>query len=246
MDIPSNVGTFGCHVIMSYLVQKTIHRRRASDLLDGVADENGRYTDRMMSILEHWETMCALEEPGSLANMPGLMRFDSSAVLKMVYVRLVADYAPGRRCFDVLFDRDIVDQMCAVQPLRRGPGTCKAALQACLALKLPAQLGFKMVARTKFRVWSVQHPISYFECALFLSQWISAMSDAHDATREEEQVLRMLREVIEQTGGRGAADGTSAAAAFFGSGPSRSILILQRCGVSHLSWLVSYACTVSP
>ncbi|KEF61167.1 uncharacterized protein A1O9_02732, partial [Exophiala aquamarina CBS 119918] len=57
-----------------------------------------------------------------------------------------------------------------MEPIRRNSYKTRAVLYACLALKVPVNLGFEVTAKTKSWIWSVQHALSYFECALLLSK----------------------------------------------------------------------------
>ncbi|KAF2190359.1 hypothetical protein K469DRAFT_699978 [Zopfia rhizophila CBS 207.26] len=79
---------------------------------------------------------------------------------------------------------------------QRGPDMATAALQASLALHIPAQFGFKVIFRASFWFWSVQYALSCFECALLLSRWLRGLERAENVSPNEREVKIMVEQII--------------------------------------------------
>lgn len=159
--VPSNLGMFGCHVLISYLAQRIILFRRSC-----TRDSPGFHDTRnyFLRLLKRWQIMWENEPESTLSpeNPHGPILFNCTAILRVAYIRLVSDYSPVREAFSTCSEYQVAKTLEAMEVPRREPETTRAVLQACLALRIPAQLGFKVVARTSFWVWSVQHSLSYF------------------------------------------------------------------------------------
>ncbi|KAL3488064.1 hypothetical protein BJX62DRAFT_240429 [Aspergillus germanicus] len=197
--IPSQISTFGCHIIISCLVQRIILFRK---VFPDPADEHYKPTfSRFLRALRRWQQVWEREPSASLSpNSPhGPMLFNSTALLRLAYMRLVADYSLVRNEFSWCDSISSIERsISSACTLERGSDATRAALHACLALRVPAQLGFNVVARTSFWVWSVQHAVCYFECALVLSQWLLcfATEGAASISPEEWKVIDLVQQVL--------------------------------------------------
>src|ERR1700744_463281 len=147
---PTNIGMFGCHVIISTLLQKImLFRRSCSNNDPGFLETRLHY----IRVLRRWQTMWEQEPEASLSpdHPRGPILFNCTALLRVVYIRLVADYAPVRASFGFCESMDqIENRLKWMEPLQQSPQTTRAVLQACLALRIPVHLGFEVVARTSF------------------------------------------------------------------------------------------------
>lgn len=196
---PPNIGTFACHLIISFLLQKIImsHRAQISDGAEALPmrDEFAKLLSRWQQIFKH------ISSSGSPPDDPREpMLFNSTAISRIAYIRLASDFSHVRRSFGVCPEEQVVELIKSTTPPSRGSATTRAALQACLALRTPTQLGFQVVARTSFWFWSVQHSLSYFECALFLSKWVQSVSSIQDLSVDEQKVLRLLKQLTRASG----------------------------------------------
>lgn len=199
LPVPSNIGMFGCHVLISFLVQKVIlFRRSCPTNSPGFCDTRNYF----LRVLKRWQLMWENEPESTLSpeNPHGPILFNCTAILRVAYIRLVSDYSPAREVFSVGSEEQVARTLGLIALPRREPEATRAALQACLALRIPAQLGFKVVARTSFWVWSVQHALSYFECAVFLSKWCQGAADTDDLSDDERGVISLVEQIIGATG----------------------------------------------
>ncbi|KAF5249996.1 hypothetical protein FOXYS1_14958, partial [Fusarium oxysporum] len=126
--------------------------------------------------------------------------FNSTALLRVAYIRLAADYSPIRNRFATcISDIDIAAAIGHMKPLTRDVHTYKAVMQACQALRVPVGLGFTVICRSAFWTWSVQHALSYFECALMLWQWLNMAQSATDLTADEIKILDMVEQLVDSS-----------------------------------------------
>lgn len=198
LPVPSRIGMFGCHVIISAILQKIMFLQRSVNQQDSEASE---IRQRFLRVLRRWQLMWESEPEASLApdHPRGPILFNCTAILRLAYIRLVANYAPVRRAFTVfVLPDEISSRIDTLRCPRRDKATAMAALQACLALRIPAHLGFKVIARTSFWGWSVQHALSYFECALLLSQWLQNTENvpAEDQSADERSIINMVEQIL--------------------------------------------------
>lgn len=200
LPVPSNIGMFGCHVLISLLTQKIILFRKCCVKDSAVFQDSRNY---FLHLLRRWQIMWEKEPESTLSpeNPHGPILFNCTAILRVAYIRLVSDYSSVREAFSVSSEEQVGKALEMMELPRREPETTKAALQACLALRIPAQLGFKVVARTSFWLWSVQHALSYFECAVFLSKWCQGLASADNLTEDERRVISLVEQIIGATAG---------------------------------------------
>jgi len=202
LPIPQQVSMFGCHIIISSLVQEIILFRKSTIQFGADADAE-RATRRFHIALKRWQSMWESQPRAALSpNSPhGPMLFNSTALLRIAYVRLASDYSflRGRFALESSDSAAMIGR--AIQSMGLPPRndiTTRAALHSCLALKVPTNLGLKLVARTSFWVWSVQHAVCYFECALLLGSWLQMMVLCSDDLSDLEwKVVELLQRLLE-------------------------------------------------
>jgi len=100
----------------------------------------------------------------------GPVAFDSTALLRLAYIRLYTDLSPSRS----LETRDhvlIATAFSDAPLLVRSPRLCRAVVQAIHALSMLVKLGVNYVARTKSSEWSMQHSRKYTRRLSTTSCW---------------------------------------------------------------------------
>lgn len=205
LPIPQQVSMFGCHIIISSLVQQIIlFRKNAIQFcIEADADADGeKATRRFHTALRRWQLMWESEPRAALSpNSPhGPMLFNCTALLRIAYVRLATNYSSVRRQFALTSSSSTAMIERAIHNMRPPPRndiTTRAALHSCLALQIPAKLGLKLVARTSFWVWSVQHAVCYFECALLIGSWLQMIALCSDSLSDLEwRVVELLQRLL--------------------------------------------------
>lgn len=99
----------------------------------------------------------------------GPVAFNSTALLRLAYIRLHTDLSPSRS----LETRDhvlIASAFSDAPLLVRSPRLCRAVVQAIHALSMLVKMGVNYVAKTKSLEWSMQHsckPFFFFSLLSF-------------------------------------------------------------------------------
>lgn len=225
---PIKIGPFACHIVISTLCQAIMLFHKVHRGLKTEAFAHGRRS--VAHSLNRWHIMWESEPNAVWAVSPdnpyGPMAFNCTAILRIAHIRLAADHAPVRNAFSVRAQseaRIATAITTLLQPMPRDAYDCRAAFQACLALRVPIQLGFAVISRTGFWSWSVQHALSYFECAVFLGRWLLSIQTtaAENLTSEEREIFTLVEQIIE-----GSPAGANAEGANFKESHPRAILRL--------------------
>ncbi|KAL2019916.1 hypothetical protein VTK56DRAFT_9091 [Thermocarpiscus australiensis] len=132
----------------------------------------------------------------------GPVAFNSTALLRLAYIRLHTDLSPSRS----LETRDHVLIATAFNDaplLIRSPRLCRAVVQAIHALSMLVKMGVNYVAKTKSLEWSMQHSLCNLECAVLLSKWLLTLAAIGPAepppSAEEKNLLEMVRRMLDET-----------------------------------------------
>ncbi|CAG9952001.1 unnamed protein product [Clonostachys rosea f. rosea IK726] len=144
-------------------------------------------------------------DPGSVVSK-GSDRFNSTALLRLVYIRLNANIGPYRQLFTrdpAVIARAFTDGKVSV--CNRSPHLDRAILQCIHALSVPVRVGIAFVARTLTLNWSFQHALSNLECAFLLTHWLRTLalcvesSGLESLRLDEQKLLNMLVTLVRET-----------------------------------------------
>ncbi|PLB49123.1 hypothetical protein P170DRAFT_455869 [Aspergillus steynii IBT 23096] len=127
--------------------------------------------------------------PGSTR---GPISFNSTALLRMAYIRLNVNLGPYR-ALTTHDPREIAARMHTSPPLAPSPRITRAVLYSAHALSIPVKIGVNIVARTQAFTWSLQHALCALECAFIVSRWLRAVLDGGEGGRTlDEEEVRLL------------------------------------------------------
>jgi hypothetical protein len=160
--------------------------------------------DSLSSALQRWQARwenCpeSTIEP-TASNGP--VSFNSTALLRLAWIRLHADLGPCRN----LASRDptlIVEAFKNCPPLKRHSGLAFPIMQAAHALSIPVRMGVAYVAKVQTREWSVQHSLCLLECAVFLSKYFETLASTlanAPLTTQEVGLINLCRSIVQETG----------------------------------------------
>ncbi|KAK0723386.1 hypothetical protein B0T26DRAFT_852999 [Lasiosphaeria miniovina] len=209
---PSSLGNYVLiHAIIQHIF---LVRQTASSSYPGflgatrrLAELPAEHAAPLERALRNWQRSWERSPESSLSpsNTPhGPVAFNSTALLRLAYVRLAMDTGPGR----ALGTRDpaaIARALLALPlPLPATPGTAprlpRALLHAAHALSIPVKIGVRLVARAQTFLWSIQHALCSLECALLLSKWLETVSVARTVLAAgERRVLGIVRTMLDET-----------------------------------------------
>jgi hypothetical protein len=171
-----SLSSFANYVLAHSILQQLFFSRQS--LTDFEQNATGSLPDETLHKFEralrrwqyNWEgTKDSSIDPSS---PDGPLAFNSTALLRVAYIRLHANLGPYRQ-LDTGDPHRIAKAMNVVAPMARSPQVCRAVLQTIHTLSIPVRVGIPFVARTRTLKWSVVHSLCNLECAMFLSRWLN-------------------------------------------------------------------------
>ncbi|KKK12987.1 C2H2 transcription factor [Aspergillus rambellii] len=148
--------------------------------------------------LENWCQCWERNQESSIDpfNPNGPLSFTSTALLRLAYIRLNADFSSARRL--QTWDPDqIARSLRENLSVQRSDRLTRAALHCAHALSTPIKLGINYVARTLVVSWSNQYALCSLECAVLLAKWLEVATVANPQPKLTEQETKLLEFVIE-------------------------------------------------
>lgn len=193
------------HAIIQQIFLVRYTARCRADLQDASLTEENVLP--LENALRNWQQNWELSPESSLDpnGTSGPVAFNSTALLRLAYVRLSIDTGPSR----ALGTRDplqIAHALRDMPAVKRSPKLTRALLHSAHALSIPIKIGIQLVAKTQTFIWSIQHSLSSLECALLLSKWLETVSklpwsddNRLPLTSDEKNVLRLVRMMLDET-----------------------------------------------
>ncbi|KAL2821329.1 fungal-specific transcription factor domain-containing protein [Aspergillus cavernicola] len=148
--------------------------------------------------LENWCQCWERNQESSIDpfNPNGPLSFTSTALLRLAYIRLNADFSSAR-CLQTWNPDQIAHSLRENLSVQRGDRLTRAALHCAHALSMPIKLGINYVARTLVVSWSNQYALCSLECAVLLAKWLEIATVPNLQPRLAEQETKLLEFVIE-------------------------------------------------
>jgi hypothetical protein len=190
-------SSLGGYVLILALIQQTFLLRELNKMKPE-ADRDMSSLDEMdvnnvELALRNWQVQWENNPESSLQpnNSSGPVSFNSTALLRMAYIRLHVDVGPWRALSDQ--DPQIVAQTIHRSPsLRRSPKLTSTVLYSAHALSIPVKLGVNTVAHNQAFTWSLQHSLCALECAFVISKWLDTLGSVSSSTSLDDDELRLL------------------------------------------------------
>lgn len=205
------VSSFGNYVLIHGLLQQVFLARNAAGCLpDASSKLSEDLIDKMHLALRAWQQSweATYESTTDPSSPKGPLGFNSTAILRLAYVRLSANFGPGRH---LLFARDpqaISQAFSSCRAIRaedRSPRLDQAVLQCIHALSIPVRVGITFVARSQTMNWSVEHALCSPECAFLLAQWLLVISECVGAAgvgalrADERRLVSLVVSLVRET-----------------------------------------------
>lgn len=201
---PMGISTLGGYILIHALVQRIWFVQQISrEQADSQGASSLVEACKLESALRSWQTSWARNPESSVnpLNPHGPLSFNSSALLRIAYIRLNVDTGPIRslRSWDPV---QIATSIKGSPPIRRGKRMTRAALHCAHALSIPIKLGINFVAHTQMFFWSTQHALCSLECALLLTKWLESITMPRTEpplSIEEQQLLNFVIQMVAET-----------------------------------------------
>ncbi|ETN38720.1 uncharacterized protein HMPREF1541_06758 [Cyphellophora europaea CBS 101466] len=153
--------------------------------------------------LRNWQLAWKRNPESSLdpMNPNGPLTFNSTALLRLAYIRLNVDIGPGR-ALDTRDPLQIARAFHDSPALNRTPKLLRAVLHSAHALSIPIKIGIHLVAQTQTFNWSIQHSLCTLECAYLLSKWLEALSAPNvtaTLSSDERKIASLVKTMLDET-----------------------------------------------
>lgn len=202
-----SISAFGNYVLIHGLNVQIFYARNALGPSSTESLSEG-FVKKMEAALRTWQESWEATHESTLdpSSPKGPMGFNSTALLRLVYIRLNANIGPCRQLFTrdpTVIARAFTDGKISV--CNRSPHLDRAILQCIHALSVPVRVGIAFVARTLTLNWSFQHAISNLECAFLLTHWLRTLSFCVESSGleclrpDEQKLLNMVVTLVRET-----------------------------------------------
>lgn len=173
------MSSLGNYILIHAIIQQIFFARQTSSTSYPQTLHNGllpQAQDELGQALKLWQSNWELTPESSLdpSNPYGPVAFNSTALLRLAYIRLHSDLGPCRR-LDTRDPVRIAEALKGARLLERSSRLSRAVLQSAHALSIPIKIGVKYVARTQTFSWSIQHGLCNLECAFLLSESLPSL-----------------------------------------------------------------------
>lgn len=192
-------SSLGGYVLIHAILQDIWLIQKARRL--PICKSNSLSTSEIASLEQALERWCQCwehnqESSADPFNPHGPLSFTSTALLRLAYIRLNADFTSARQL--QTWDPDQIAQSLKDNlSFQRSDRLTRAALHCAHALSTPIKIGINFVAHTQVVSWSNQYALCSLECAVLLAKWLEAATVANPEPRLTEQESKLLEFVIE-------------------------------------------------
>ena len=203
-DITEWNSSLGNYILIHAIIQHIFFVRQMAKCRYG---SNGDLLPDDISGLEqalrNWQVGWRRNPESSLDPMDpnGPVAFNSTALLRLAYIRLNVDTGPGR-ALDTRDPYQIANAFRDSPAIRRTPKLVRAVLHSAHALSIPVKIGIRLVARTQTFIWSIQHSLCSLECAFLLSKWLDALSSPNPEptpSEDEKRIVVLVKTMLDET-----------------------------------------------
>lgn len=202
-DVTQSNSSSGNYALIHALIQHVFFLRQVTRCrFDGPGDLSSDDIASLETALRNWQIGWRQNPESSLdpMNPDGPVAFNSTALLRLAYIRLYVDTA-GR----ALETRDpelIANAFRAGPAIKRSPKITRAVLHSAHALSIPIKMGYRLVARTQSFIWSIQHSLCTLECAYLMSKWLEALSVENPdppVSEDERRIVAIVKTMLDET-----------------------------------------------
>ena len=202
-DASAYNSSLGNYILVHAIIQHIFYVRQVSRYR--LTNQGELLPEDVASIeqaLRNWQLAWKRNPESSLnpMNPNGPVTFNSTALLRLAYIRLNVDIGPGR-ALDTRDPEQIAEAFHASPVLKRTPKLLRAVLHSAHALSIPVKIGIHLVAQTQTFNWSIQHSLCTLECAYLLSKWLEALSlpDAGSPSADERKIANLVKTMLDET-----------------------------------------------
>ena len=205
---PTQISSFGNFILIHGLVQQIFTERQVISLRSSGPSLSQHTVAALDTSLRSWQHCWSstLESTLDPHSSNGPLAFNSTALLRIAYIRLSADLGPRRSVLPrnpVCLARSVAETPTAM--LERSSHTELAVLQCIHALGILVRAGVAFVSRTHAQSWSIIHSLGNMECACFLSLWLRKIASVvqqrgiQELRDDERRLVGMITSVVNES-----------------------------------------------
>ncbi|KAF2475335.1 uncharacterized protein BDR25DRAFT_382280 [Lindgomyces ingoldianus] len=202
-DITEWNSSSGNYALIHALIQHIFFVRQVARCrFDGPGELSQEDVSSLENALRNWQIGWKNNPESSLDPMSpnGPVAFNSTALLRLAYIRLYVDTAG--RALDTRDPALIANAFRDGPAIKRSPKITRAVLHSAHALSIPVKIGYRLVAKTQSFIWSIQHSLCTLECAYLLSKWLEALSTPNPeppVTEDERRITSIVKSMLDET-----------------------------------------------
>ncbi|KAG8623483.1 hypothetical protein KVT40_008459 [Elsinoe batatas] len=203
-EVTEHSSSLSNYILIHALIQHIfVIRQSVRYRMNGASDLLPEDVAALEQALKNWQLGWSRNPESSLDPMDpnGPVAFNSTALLRLAYIRLNVDTGPGR-ALDTRDPIQIANAFRESPALKRTPKLVRAVLHSAHALSIPVKIGIRLVAVTQTFIWSIQHSLCSLECAFLLSKWLEAISFHNPdppVSEDERRIGRIVRTMLDET-----------------------------------------------
>ncbi|RFU25130.1 hypothetical protein B7463_g11208, partial [Scytalidium lignicola] len=197
-------SSLGNYILIHALIQHIFFLRQVARLrFVSPGDFKSDDVSSLEQALRNWQIGWKQNPESSLDPMDpnGPVAFNSTALLRLAYIRLNVDTGPGR-ALDTRDPVQIANAFRKSPAIKRTSKLVRAVLHSAHALSVPVKIGIRLVAKSQTFIWSIQHSLCSLECAFLLSKWLQELSlpDPDPPISEDERrICSLVKTMLDET-----------------------------------------------
>ncbi|KAE8447527.1 hypothetical protein EG329_010657 [Mollisiaceae sp. DMI_Dod_QoI] len=196
-------SSLGNYILIHALIQHIFFVRQIAKCRYDGPDLKSEEVSVLELALRNWQIGWKRNPESSLdpTDPNGPVAFNSTALLRLAYIRLNVDTGPGR-ALDTRDPIQIANAFRESPAIKRTPKLVRAVLHSAHALSVPVKIGVRLVAKTQTFIWSIQHSLCSLECAFLLSKWLEALSHPDPdppITEDERRITSLVKSMLDET-----------------------------------------------
>ncbi|OJJ29734.1 hypothetical protein ASPWEDRAFT_177475 [Aspergillus wentii DTO 134E9] len=190
---PRYCSSLGSYTLILALIQHIYFLRSASKRqVEGDDRISPSDVTKVEQALRNWQSLWNHDPESFLgpSSPLGPISFNSTALLRMAYIRLHVDLGPWR-ALNTHDPDEVANSIYQSPPLTTNRKLTRAVLYSAHALSIPVKIGVNIVTHNQAFSWSLQHSLCALECAFIISKWLIAIEPhiSNGAVDEEEARL---------------------------------------------------------
>ncbi|KAL2871487.1 fungal specific transcription factor domain-containing protein [Aspergillus lucknowensis] len=198
-ETPKGHSSLGGYALILALIQHIYFLRKTSKCKappeQGIAPTDVAAVEQA---LRNWQNGWYMDPESSFSpgSPQGPISFNSTALLRMAYIRLTVDVGPWRS-LNTHDPHGIAQSIHQSPDLEPSHKLTRAVLYSAHALSIPVKIGVNIVARSQAFIWSLQHALCALECAFVISKWLIAMHYRSPDAPLDEDESRLLAYIVD-------------------------------------------------